>query len=67
MKENEQEEDLQVAPFSMPEAITQMCGTCANENAYKTAFIAYMVRNDLILPLSASPMQLVIDRCFGHS
>ncbi len=34
---------LSVAPPGLGRVCTQMCGTCANENAFKAAFIKYMV------------------------
>ncbi len=33
----------QVAPKGMSEVMTLMCGSCANENAFKASFISYMV------------------------
>lgn len=34
---------LSVAPPGLGKVITLMCGTCSNENAFKAAFIKYMV------------------------
>ena len=34
---------LQYAPPGMSQVTTMMCGSCANENAMKAAFIWYMV------------------------
>lgn len=34
---------LKIAPGGMSEVTTMMCGSCANENAFKAAFIWYMV------------------------
>ena len=34
---------LLVAPSGLSRVCTQMCGTCSNENAFKAAFIRYMV------------------------
>ena len=33
----------QAAPPGLSEVITLNCGTCSNENAFKAAFIDYMV------------------------
>lgn len=35
---------LQVAPKGMSQLITMSCGSCSNENAFKTIFIWYRVR-----------------------
>ena len=35
---------LSVAPAGLGKVTTMMCGTCSNENAFKAAFIKYMVR-----------------------
>jgi len=34
---------LKVAPPGLNKVCTLMCGTCSNENAFKAAFIRYMV------------------------
>ncbi len=34
---------LKVAPAGLSKVSTMMCGTCANENAFKAAFIKFMV------------------------
>ena len=34
---------LKVAPRGLNKVCTLMCGTCSNENAFKAAFIRYMV------------------------
>lgn len=35
---------LQVAPKGMSQLITMSCGSCSNENAFKTIFMWYRVR-----------------------
>eukprot|EP00118_Oscarella_pearsei_P016970 m.166070 g.166070 ORF g.166070 m.166070 type:complete len:59 (+) comp38911_c0_seq7:1122-1298(+) len=34
---------LAVAPAEFNEVMTTMCGSCSNENAFKTSFMHYMV------------------------
>ncbi len=34
---------VQVSPAGLSEVVTMMCGACSNENAFKAAFISYMV------------------------
>ena len=34
---------LSIAPAGLGKVTTMMCGTCSNENAFKAAFIRYMV------------------------
>lgn len=34
---------LSIAPAGLDKVSTMMCGTCSNENAFKAAFIKYMV------------------------
>ena len=34
---------VQLAPQGLTDVTLMMCGTCANENAFKAAFIGYMV------------------------
>ena len=34
---------LKVAPIGLNKVCTMMCGTCSNENAFKAAFIKFMV------------------------
>lgn len=39
---------LQVAPKGLSHVQTLMCGSCANENAFKAAFQKYMVCSSLV-------------------
>lgn len=39
---------LSIAPPGLTKVSTMMCGTCSNENAFKSAFIKYMVRVALV-------------------
>ncbi len=41
----------QVSPPGLSEVVTMMCGTCSNENAFKSAFISYMVCIAIIILL----------------
>ena len=38
---------MSIAPPGLTKVSTMMCGTCSNENAFKSAFIKYMVCLDL--------------------
>ena len=42
---------LSVAPPGLSKVCTLMCGTCANENAFKAAFVRYMVRGHCMMAL----------------
>lgn len=39
---------VQVAPSGMTRVQTMACGSCSNENAYKSMFIWYRVRESIV-------------------